>query len=47
MRKLKFAEGINVTDHGAPFYDLPVSAGRVHELIDMQENPTGYISMPG
>lgn len=47
MRKLKFAEGINVTDQGAPFYDLPVSAGRVHELIDMQENPTGYISMPG
>ncbi|MEE6129110.1 S24 family peptidase [Chryseobacterium arthrosphaerae] len=47
MRKLKFAEGVNVTDHGAPFYDLPVSAGRVHELIGMQENPTGYISMPG
>lgn len=47
MRKLKFAEGINVTDHGAPFYDLPVSAGRVHELVEMQENPTGYINMPG
>ncbi|PTT19504.1 hypothetical protein DBR28_21370 [Chryseobacterium sp. HMWF028] len=47
MRKLKFAEGVNVTDHGAPYYDLPVSAGRVHELIEMQENPTGYIDMPG
>jgi len=47
MKKLKFAEGINVTDHGAPFYDLPVSAGRVHELVEMQETPTGYINMPG
>ena len=47
IRKLKFAEGIEITDHGAPFYDLPVSAGKVHELIDMPEHPTGYINMPG
>jgi hypothetical protein len=47
MRKLKFAEGISISDDGAPFYDLPVSAGKVHELIDLQENPTGYISLPG
>lgn len=47
MRKLKFAEGISISDDGAPFYDLPISAGKVHELIDLQENPTGYISLPG
>ncbi|WP_053328566.1 XRE family transcriptional regulator [Chryseobacterium gallinarum] len=47
MRKLKFADSISITDHGAPFYELPVSAGRVHELIDMQERPTGYINLPG
>ncbi|ROH98317.1 S24 family peptidase [Chryseobacterium sp. G0240] len=47
MQKLKFAEGFNLSDNGAPFYELPVSAGRVHELINMQERPSGYISMPG
>lgn len=47
MRKIKFAEGINISDHGAPFYNLPVSAGRVHELLQMEEIPTGYINMPG
>lgn len=47
MQKLKFVEGIDITDHGAPFYNLPVSAGKAHELIDMAEIPTGYINMPG
>lgn len=48
MRKLKFAEGIDIsTDTGAPFYELPVSAGKVNELVDMPERPTGYINMPG
>ena len=47
MRKLKFSDNINITNHGAPFYNLPVSAGKVHELIDMAEVPTGYINMPG
>lgn len=47
MQKLKFADGVNLTDHGAPYYNLPVSAGKTHELIDMQETPSGYINMPG
>ncbi|AYZ12921.1 LexA family transcriptional regulator [Chryseobacterium arthrosphaerae] len=47
MRKLKFSDSINISNHGAPFYNLPVSAGRVNELIDMEEIPTGYINMPG
>jgi len=47
MRKLKFAENISLTDQGAPFYDLPVSAGKVDELLQASEMPTGFISMPG
>ncbi|MEI7486940.1 MAG: hypothetical protein WCJ72_05935 [Chryseobacterium sp.] len=47
MRKLKFAEGINIADNGAPFYDLPVSAGKVDELLDIEENPSGFLSLPG
>lgn len=47
LQKLKFAEEINITDHGAPFYNLPVSAGQAHELLEMEEIPTGYINMPG
>ncbi|AZA90950.1 LexA family transcriptional regulator [Chryseobacterium nakagawai] len=48
MSKIKFAEEINISnDSGAPYYELPVSAGKLHELIDLQERPTGYINMPG
>lgn len=47
LRKLKFAEGINIADHGAPFYPLPVSAGNTAELIQEKEEATGFISIPG
>lgn len=47
INKLKFAEGLSITDQGAPFYDLPVSAGRVDELLEASEIPSGFISMPG
>lgn len=47
MSKLKFAPTVNFSDQGAPFYDLPVSAGMVDELLQASELPTGYISMPG
>lgn len=47
IRKIKFAEGVNIADEGSPFYPLPVSFGTVAELVDYEEKPTGYISMPG
>ncbi|MDE5525660.1 LexA family transcriptional regulator [Elizabethkingia meningoseptica] len=47
LRKLKFAEGINIADHGGPFYPLPVSAGNTAELIQEKEEATGFISIPG
>ena len=47
IRKLKFADGLSLTDQGAPFYELPVSAGHVDELLEASEIPTGFISMPG
>ncbi|WP_407512550.1 LexA family transcriptional regulator [Elizabethkingia miricola] len=47
LRKLKFAEGINIADQGAPFYPLPVSAGNTAELIQEKEEATGFISIPG
>lgn len=47
MQKIKFAENVSITDHGAPYYDLPVSAGMVEELLEASELPSGYISMPG
>jgi len=47
MQKIKFAEKVSISDHGAPFYDLPVSAGMVEELLEASELPSGFISMPG
>lgn len=47
MNKLKYAEKVSLTDKGAPYYDLPVSAGVVDELLQGSELPTGFISMPG
>lgn len=47
MRRLKFADGVNLSDSGAPFYPLPVSAGNVVQLLNEQERPTGYINIPG
>jgi hypothetical protein len=47
MSKLKFAENVHFSEQGAPFYDLPVSAGMVEELVAASELPTGFISMPG
>ena len=46
LKKLKFADNVNITDQGAPFYPLPVSAGQVAELVNEAE-PTGFISIPG
>ena len=46
LNKLKFSESVSITDQGAPFYPLPVSAGQVAELINEAE-PTGFISIPG
>lgn len=47
MSKLKFADNVNLSDNGAPYYPLPVSAGTVSELLQEEEKPTGFISMPG
>ncbi len=47
LNKLKFRDGISFSDDGAPFYDLPVSAGKVGELLTMPETPTGFINLPG
>lgn len=47
MRKIKFAEGVNLAEEGAPFYPLPVSAGNASQLLDEAEKPTGYLSIPG
>lgn len=47
MRKLKFADNINLSEQGAPLYPLAVSAGTVQELLLEKSEPTGFISMPG
>ncbi|HAP94519.1 XRE family transcriptional regulator [Epilithonimonas hominis] len=47
IRKLKFSENVNLSEQGAPFYPLPVSAGTVAELTKEKAEPTGFISMPG
>lgn len=47
MRKIKFAEGVSLADEGAPFYPLPVSAGNAMQLLEEEEKPTGFLSIPG
>ena len=47
MLKIKFADDVSLSDQGAPFYPLPVSAGKVAELVQEKELPTGFISIPG
>ncbi|SHK69161.1 XRE family transcriptional regulator [Epilithonimonas mollis] len=47
IRKLKFADNVNLSEQGAPFYPLPVSAGTVSELHKEKYEATGFISMPG
>jgi len=47
LRKIKFAKDISITDQGAPFYPMPISAGTVAELLKEPEKPNGFISIPG
>ncbi|WP_185148386.1 LexA family transcriptional regulator [Riemerella anatipestifer] len=48
LNRLKFAEGIDISNSGAPFYPLPVTAGDNAQFLEVQEEkPTGYISIPG
>ncbi|MDY3351897.1 S24 family peptidase [Riemerella anatipestifer] len=48
LNRLKFAEGIDISSSGAPFYPLPVTAGDNAQFLEVQEEkPTGYISIPG
>lgn len=45
--KLKFDDEIKIVENGIPFYSLPVSAGKLNELLELTETPTGYINLPG
>ncbi|MCO7355737.1 hypothetical protein NHN20_09465 [Riemerella anatipestifer] len=48
LNRIKFAEGIDISSSGAPFYPLPVTAGDNAQFLEVQEEkPTGYISIPG
>lgn len=47
MRKIKFADNVNLSENGAPYYPLPISAGQTMELLKEEEKPTGFISIPG
>lgn len=47
FNKLKFDNEVKIVDDGAPFYSLPVSAGKLNELLELTETPTGYINLPG
>lgn len=47
LRKIKFSKDISITDQGAPFYPMPISAGTVAELLKEPEKPNGFISIPG
>lgn len=47
MSKIRFADGVNLADEGAPFYPMPVVAGNAMQLSHEPEKPTGYLSIPG
>lgn len=47
MRKIKFADGVNLANNGAPYYPIPVTAGNTEQLLQEEEKPTGFISIPG
>ena len=47
MRKIKFADGVNLANNGTPYYPIPVTAGNTEQLLQEEEKPTGFISIPG